>query len=130
MTGLAVMAVGLLRLGWIADFLSLPIVTGFLFGIGVIIVVHQLPSALGIAAWWHVGSSNARTGSSAISRLASGWSIALALGTLAVMLVGEKINARLPWALGGILVATISARRSPSHTTASRELGTVVVGLP
>ena len=48
-TGLAVMAVGLLRLGWIADFLSLPIVTGFLFGIGVIIVVHQLPSALGIA---------------------------------------------------------------------------------
>jgi sulfate permease, SulP family len=29
-TGLVVLGVGLLRLGWIADFLSLPIVTGFL----------------------------------------------------------------------------------------------------
>src|ERR1700733_6201325 len=49
-TGIAVLAVGLFRLGWIADFLSVPIVTGFLCGIGVIIIVHQLPSALGIAS--------------------------------------------------------------------------------
>ena len=45
---IAVLAVGLFKLGWIADFLSVPIVTGFLCGIGVIIIVHQLPSALGV----------------------------------------------------------------------------------
>ena len=43
-------SVGLFKLGWIADFLSVPIVTGFLCGIGVIIIVHQLPSALGVAS--------------------------------------------------------------------------------
>ena len=40
--------VGLLRLGWIAEFLSAPIITGFLAGVAVIIVVHQLPDLLGL----------------------------------------------------------------------------------
>jgi MFS superfamily sulfate permease-like transporter len=128
-TGLAVMAVGLLKLGWIADFLSLPIVTGFLFGIGVIIVVHQLPSALGIA---HGGTTIVQRVDWIIRHLqsASGWSIALALGTLAVMLVGEKVDARLPWALGGIVVATILCATLALQSHGVSELGTVVVGLP
>ena len=128
-TGLAVMAVGLLRLGWIADFLSLPIVTGFLFGIGVIIVVHQLPSALGIA---HGGTTIVQRVDWIVRHLssASGWSIALALGTLAVMLVGDKIDARLPWALGGIVVATILCATLSLQSHGVSELGTVVVGLP
>src|SRR5579871_3652518 len=48
MAGLIVAAVWLLRLGWIAEFLSAPIIAGFLAGIGVVIVVHQLPDLLGI----------------------------------------------------------------------------------
>ena len=48
MVGLMVMLVGLLRLGWIAEFLSTPIVTGFLSGVAVIIIVHQLPDFLGL----------------------------------------------------------------------------------
>ena len=46
--GLIVMLVSLLRLGWIADFLSAPIVRGFLSGVAVIIVIHQLPDLLGL----------------------------------------------------------------------------------
>jgi MFS superfamily sulfate permease-like transporter len=128
-TGLAVMAVGLLKLGWIADFLSLPIVTGFLFGIGVIIVVHQLPSALGIA---HGGTSILQRLDWIVHHLsaASGWSIALALGTLALMLAGDKINARVPWALGAIVLATILCATLSLQSHGVSELGTVVVGLP
>src|ERR1700689_1348664 len=128
-TGLAVMAVGLLKLGWIADFLSLPIVTGFLFGIGVIIVVHQLPSALGIA---HGGTTIVQRLDWVIHHLssASGWSIALAAGTLAVMLIGDKIDARLPWALGGIVLATILCATLSLESHGVSELGTVIVGLP
>ncbi len=48
MVGLIVMLVSILRLGWIADFLSTPIVTGFLSGVAVIIVIHQLPDFLGL----------------------------------------------------------------------------------
>jgi MFS superfamily sulfate permease-like transporter len=128
-TGVVVLAIGLLRLGWIADFLSLPIVTGFLGGIGVIIIVHQLPSALGVPTG----------GTSAIQRLSSlshqldhvsGWSLALALGTLAILLIGERINARVPWALGAITMATILyVSLSLQHHGVS-ELGAVTVGLP
>jgi len=46
--GLIVMAIGLFKLGWLADFLSLPIVVGFMAGIGVIIITHQLPRVLGV----------------------------------------------------------------------------------
>jgi len=41
--GVLVALVGILRLGWIAELLSAPIITGFLAGVAVIIVVHQLP---------------------------------------------------------------------------------------
>ena len=44
------MLVSILRLGWIAEFLSAPIVTGFLSGVAVIIVAHQLPDLLGLPA--------------------------------------------------------------------------------
>ena len=128
-TGLVVMAVGLLKLGWIADFLSLPIVTGFLCGIGVIIIVHQLPSALGVPSG----------GISVLQRLnwlvhhlthVSSWSIALALGTLIVMALGEKINARLPWALAAIALAIVLCVSLSLQNHGVKELGTVVVGLP
>ena len=48
MVGLMVMLVSILRLGWIAEFLSTPIVTGFLSGVAVIIIIHQLPDFFGL----------------------------------------------------------------------------------
>jgi SulP family sulfate permease len=128
-TGLVVLAVGLLRLGWIADFLSLPIVTGFLSGIGVIIIVHQLPSALGVSS----GGTTVLQRLESISHLlgkVSAWSVVLALGTLVVMLVGEKINARMPWALGAIAVATILTATLSLGSHGVKELGAVSAGLP
>jgi MFS superfamily sulfate permease-like transporter len=128
-TGLAVLAVGLLKLGWIADFLSLPIVTGFLCGIGVIIFVHQLPSALGVPSG----------GTSVVQRVdwianhlshVSAWSIALALGTLIVMLIGEKINPRLPWALAAIAISTVLCEALTLQNHGVTELGSVHVGPP
>jgi MFS superfamily sulfate permease-like transporter len=128
-TGLAVLAVGLLKLGWIADFLSLPIVTGFLCGIGVIIFVHQLPSALGTPSG---GTSVVQRTDWIVHHLAhvSAWSIALALGTLVVMLVGEKINARLPWALAAIAISTILCVALSLENHGVTELGSVHVGPP
>ncbi|HWD95698.1 MAG TPA: SulP family inorganic anion transporter [Acidimicrobiales bacterium] len=128
-TGIAVLAVGLLKLGWIADFLSVPIVTGFLCGIGVIIIVHQLPSALGVASG---GTSIVERLHTVVRELGhvSAWSIALAVGTLVVLMVGEKINARLPWALVAIAVATVLAVALKLVRHGVSELGSVKVGPP
>ncbi len=128
-TGVVLTVIGVARLGWVADFLSAPIVAGFLGGIGLIIIVHQLPDALGVASG----------GSSIYQRLhvvagelghVSGWSVGLAAGTLALLVVGERLNARLPWALAGILLATVlSVTLTLSHHGVA-ELGAVAVGGP
>jgi len=128
-TGLLILGIGLLKLGWIADFLSIPIVAGFLGGIGLIIIVHQLPRALGVASG----------GESFISRLdslahhlggLSGWSVAIALGTLAMMVVGERVNPKLPWALAGVLASTVLASSLSLARHGVVELGAVSAGVP
>jgi len=127
--GLIVMLIGLLKLGWLADFLSLPIVVGFMGGIGVIIITHQLPRVLGVPSG----------GESFISRLqwlshqfghVSAWSIVIAVGTLAVMVVGEQLNAKLPWALAAVLAASILTATASLASHGVQQLGPVSAGLP
>ena len=98
MAAVLVMLVWLLRLGWIAELLSAPIITGFLAGVGVVIVVHQLPDLLGVQSG----------GGSTLARLqdianhlgdVSGWTIAIGLGVLVTVAAIERINRRLPGAL-------------------------------
>ncbi len=48
MVGAILIAASLLRLGFIADFISDPVLTGFKAGIGLVIVVDQIPKLLGI----------------------------------------------------------------------------------
>ena len=50
LVGAALLLAGLLRVGWIADLLSIPVTTGFLAGISVHIIVGQLPDLLGVPA--------------------------------------------------------------------------------
>src|SRR3984957_10071881 len=51
LVGLVLVAVGLLRAGWLANLLSIPVTTGFLAGISIHIIVGELPIMLGVAGW-------------------------------------------------------------------------------
>ena len=48
LTGVVLIVAGLLRLGFLANFISDPVLTGFKAGIGLVIVVDQAPKLLGI----------------------------------------------------------------------------------
>jgi MFS superfamily sulfate permease-like transporter len=48
MVGCALLLAFVLRVGFLADFISLPVLTGFKAGIAIVIVVDQLPKLLGI----------------------------------------------------------------------------------
>jgi len=48
LVGLALLLASLLRLGFVANFISEPVLTGFKAGIGVVIVFDQIPKVLGI----------------------------------------------------------------------------------
>ncbi len=104
--GVVVALVGLLRLGWIAEFLSAPIIAGFLAGVAVIIVVHQLPDLLGIPP--ESGSTAHRLGL-VVGDLGdtNGWSVGIGLVVLGVVVAAERIDRRVPGALIGLVGSTL-----------------------
>jgi len=48
-TGAAALLAGLLRLGFIADFISQPVLKGFIIGLALTIIIGQLPKLFGIS---------------------------------------------------------------------------------
>lgn len=127
--GVFVAVVGVLRLGWIAEFLSTPIITGFLAGVAVIIVVHQLPDVLGLAS---PGGSTVHRLGDVLSHLghANGWTFGMAAGVFAIVELSERIDRRFPGALVGLVASTIlvGAAGLASHGVAV--LGSVAHGAP
>src|SRR6476469_4756935 len=47
-SGLVLVAAGFLRIGWMAEFLSKPIVTGFVLGLTILVIVNEVPHLLGV----------------------------------------------------------------------------------
>ncbi len=104
MAGAVLILAALLRAGWIADLLSIPVTTGLLAGIAVHIVVGQLPALFGIAE--PAGTLPAR-----LLRIAAAvpglnpFALAIGLGTAAAMLAAERWMPHLPGALLAVLAA-------------------------
>jgi SulP family sulfate permease len=106
MVGAIVALIGLLRLGWIAEFLSAPIITGFLAGVAVIIIVHQLTDFFGLPS---ASGTNLHRVVFVVSHLGqtNGWTLGLGVGVLAVVVITERIDRRLPGALVGLVGSTV-----------------------
>ena len=105
--GAIVALAGLLRLGWVARLLSVPVITGFLAGISVHILVSQLPALLGVAA----GHGMPLEALAAIlSELGQThvWTLATGLFVLALVIVCERIDFRIPGALIAVALAGIA----------------------
>ncbi|MEO9138029.1 MAG: SulP family inorganic anion transporter [Jatrophihabitans sp.] len=127
--GVFVALVGLLRLGWVAEFLSAPIISGFMAGVAVIIVVHQLPDLLGLPA---VGGSTAHRLVTVVGHLgdARGWTVGIGIGVIATVLVAERIDRRLPGTLLAVVVTTALVAVLNLHGHGVAVLGTVTDGVP
>jgi sulfate permease, SulP family len=108
MVGLILICGGALRLGFIADLLSIPVTTGFFVGIAGHILVSQASSVLGVQA---AQGSLAEQALSLVERAgaANPWTLAIGLGVLAIMLAGEAISPRFPGALIGLCLSGLAA---------------------
>jgi SulP family sulfate permease len=89
LVGVIVAVAGLLRLGWIANLLSQPVIIGFLAGIAIHIARAQLP------VFFSGGRPNF-------------YAIAIGLAVFAVTFVGEKIDRRVPAALIATLLTAFA----------------------
>lgn len=107
LVGLMLIAAGRLKLGWIADFLSLPVISGFLAGIAVHIVLSQAPSVLGVAEV-RGDTLQKLKGLWAQRALINPAAVGMGLGTLAVIIAAEKITPRIPGALIAMAGATLA----------------------
>jgi MFS superfamily sulfate permease-like transporter len=127
--GLLVALVWLLRLGWIAEFLSAPIITGFLAGVAVIIVVHQLPDLFGVTGG---GGSTVHRISTVISHLGhvNGWTLAIAAGVFLIAVAAERINRKIPGALIGLVGSTLLVSAANLRGHGVDVLGAIAHGAP
>jgi MFS superfamily sulfate permease-like transporter len=122
MVGVLLSVAGLLKLGWIADLLSTPVITGFLAGIALHIALSQAPSVLGLPE----GAGDV------YHRLASLWrqagmvnplSLAIGIGVFAVTFGADKLSPRIPGALIALAGATAA-----SHALHLQQRGVAVLG--
>ena len=91
LSGAMLLALGLFRLGFLANFLSHPVIAGFITASGILIAASQLPHILGIKAEGHT----------LVEILASLWSH---LGEVhfVTVLLGVTATAFLFWVRGGL----------------------------
>ena len=127
--GVVLLGAGLLRLGWLADFFPLPVVTGVLAGIGAEILVHQLPTVLGLPGGGTTTLGRLRTTLDQLGGI-NWWCAGIAAGVLAVVVAAEKLDRRAPGALAGVVGATalVATARLARHGVAV--VGTVRAALP
>ena len=110
LVGVILLLTSPLRLGWIADLLSIPVATGFLAGISIHIIAGQLPTILGVAA--PPGALIDRLGRIARELPhANPYPVAIALGVLGVSLLAERLNRRIPGALIGLAASGFAVWR-------------------
>ncbi|UTD28011.1 SulP family inorganic anion transporter [Bradyrhizobium sp. WD16] len=105
MVGVMLMLSGVFRFGFVADLLSVPVTTGFLVGIAAHIVISQLPAILGVptpqgAMLQRLLVLLGHLGHADMAPAVTG------LGVLAVILIAERIDGRIPGALIALAMAS------------------------
>jgi SulP family sulfate permease len=106
LVGVLVALVGILRFGWIAEFLSDPIITGFLAGVAIIIIVSQLSDLLGLAP---TSGSTLHRISEVIRHLpeTNGWTLAIGIAVFVVIAIARRVDRRLPGAFVGLIGSAV-----------------------
>jgi sulfate permease, SulP family len=122
-------AAGLLRLGFLADFISSPVLAGFKSGMGLVIAASQLGKVLGVPV---EGGNFFAQAWSALRQLgdANPATVALALGGLAVLLGLRRWAPRVPGPLVVVVVGIALVGLADLEERGVALVGPVSGGLP
>lgn len=127
--GLVLAAIGLVRIAWLAEFLSKPIVTGFVFGLTVTIVIGEVPTLLGIPK---------PTGNlievlvGTIRDLDQAHLRTLVVGAAALLLIlgGRRMLPFAPWGIVTLVASVVVSRLLDLEASGVSMIGDVPSGLP
>jgi sulfate permease, SulP family len=129
LVGVMLVLAGAIRLGFIANFISEPVLTGFKSGIGLVIVVDQIPKLLGI----HIEKAGFFRDLIAIAEHLPATSLAtllLALGMLVLIFALEHFVPRAPAPLLAIALAIAASNVLGLERVGVAVIGAVPGGLP
>jgi high affinity sulfate transporter 1 len=129
MVGAILMAASVLRLGFVANFISEPVLVGFKAGIGVVIIVDQLPKVLGMH--FTKGSFLNNVGS-IFTNLSHMELATLTVGVLTILglVVIEKLRPRWPAPLVVIAAGIAAAALFALQDRGISLVGAIPAGLP
>jgi sulfate permease, SulP family len=108
LAGLLYVVLGLLRMGWVARFFAAPVLTGFILGLGLYVVIGQLPKLVGIP------KPDGNTLQILLDTLRSvadwsAWSVWVGLICLAALFLAQRFMPRLPAALAVAALAILAS---------------------
>ena len=129
MVGVLCIAAGLLRLGFVANFLSKPVIVGFMHGVALVIIGSQLPKVLGIRA---EGETTLEQFASLLPRLGDTNLVALAIGaaSFAVILLCRRFVPRVPGAVVALVGSLLAVVLFGLDRYGIAVVGRIPTGLP
>lgn len=127
--GIGLVVGGVARVGWAVEFLSRPIVTGFVFGLVLLIVLGEIPSLLGMPP--ESGDVLARAWG-LLSQLGDADPVTAAVGLscLVVLFLGAHLLPRIPWGLLVLIGAIAVSNRLDLAAQGVATVGRVPQGVP
>ncbi len=129
MVGAFLMLASVLRLGFVATFISTPVLTGFKAGIGLVIVLDQVPKLLGI----HIDKAGFFRDLLSVFQHLPGTSLltlAVAGGTLLVLFGMERVWPRAPAPLVAVGGAIAASWYFALHAQGVATVGLIPQGFP
>jgi len=129
LVGLALIAAGALRFGFVANFISEPVLAGFKAGIGAVIVLDQLPKLLGVHVH-KVGFFRDLLATLRAAREASLPTILLSAALVASILAIRRWVPRVPAALVAVAAAIAATALLGLPALGVKTIGTIPPGLP
>ena len=129
LVGVMLLAASLLRLGAIASFISEPVLTGFKAGVGLVIVLDQVPKLLGIhfdkgSFLENLVTLVGKLPQTSLAKLAVG------LAMLAILVGLERFLPRTPAPLAAMAVGIAASGLLALQTFGVETVGEIPLGLP
>lgn len=128
--GVMFMLAAVFKLGFLANFLSKPILVGFVGGLALDILVSQIAKMLGVKI---------DSGGEFVDKLVglvtglpamSAWSVVISVVAVAVLIIGRRLFSIIPWALVVLVLATIFVVLTDLEKEGVFVLGPIEAGPP
>jgi high affinity sulfate transporter 1 len=129
MVGVVLVLASVLRLGFVANFISEPVLIGFKAGIGIVIIVDQLPKILGIHFTKGTFLHNVQAIGLGLSHLSSA-TLVVGLATMIGLAAMERFRPRWPAPLIAVAAAIAAVALFALQSHGIELVGAIPAGLP